>query len=504
MVVSKSLSEALGGKTTGLAVDVYRKSGQTVAMAFWGEGPMPIAFFKADVERAVRGDEGLFRSGLLANDDVPAYDERKSLVGQRVESAHWVSEKLISVVLADEAGNMRHYSSIAPEQEADVNYCPLVDSLNDAISALDGGAVKDAASLLQNISREWRVRDVQFSENHAASDVVALTSDMADGLLAGEIVSHSLASLRDRIAKTLPDFRLVVIDETKNWADEDLVSRAGKIWGAYLYDANRTVHLAEITPSYELHYLYSTAEGDLPDGDLDTLAIHGAPAGAYYMHCRGIDQMDWSCKHACGAPIDAGVESYQELIDAEVEYYSSNVKLDCPQPLSDQRVAYEVLALLEHARDNSEDVTRLLESLSPAVRQEVTAYQAGASLSDALSSYLGGLEARREFATALVGENVSLEGAQLASRFHSEVMEHFETVASVGEQFGQRTVADLFYLQTAILRSGQMDVWPQSSIMGVVDKLPSAEKWMTYTRPCNRYGDPAPRHDVSDAVPVMR
>lgn len=500
MVVSKSLSEALGGKTTGLAVDVYRKSGQTVAMSFWGDAPMPLAFFKA-----VRGGEGLFRSGLLANDDVPAYDERKSLVRQRVESAHWAGEKLISVVLADEVGNMQHYSSIAPEDSVEVNYFPLVESLNEALSSLDGGSVQDAASLLQNISREWRERNIQFRDADPARNIVAATAAMADQLNAGEGgVGEALCALRDQITQSLPDFRLVLIDETGDWADEELVSRAGKIWAAYLYDANRATHLAEITPSYELHYLYSTAEGDLPEGDQETLLIHGGPEGAHYMHCRAIDRMDWSRKHACGTPSEPGADSYQALVESEIEHYRANCAIDCPQPLSDQRIAREALTLLGQGRDNADDVTRLLESLSPAVRQEVAAYQAGASLGDALSSYLGGLEARREFATALVGENVSLEGAQLASRFHSEVMEQFETVASVGEQFGQRTVADLFYLQTAILRSGQMDAWPQSSIIDVVEKLPSAEKWLTYTRPCNRYGEPAPRHDVSDAVPVMR
>jgi hypothetical protein len=56
--------------------------------------------------------------------------------------------------------------------------------------------------------------------------------------------------------KILPHFKIVVLDETEYWREE-IVAKAGKIYGAYLFDANRHVNCCELTPSYELYPLYS-------------------------------------------------------------------------------------------------------------------------------------------------------------------------------------------------------------------------------------------------------
>lgn len=501
MVLDKTLTEVLGGKVTGLAVDVYRNRGQVVAVSFWDESGAPLAFFKATHDR-----DGLVRSALLANDDVPLYDERKSFHGQRLEAAVMAGERLISVSLADAAGAIQMLSTAAPEDSAEINYWPLSEALNEASASLDAGAVQDAASALQVISRDWLGRNVRFGKHDAARNVVEATEAFARDLLAGKDgVAEELKSYCARIGEQLPDFRIVLLDETRDWTDDGLVGRAGKIWSAYLYDANRSVHLAELTPSYELEYLYCTAEGELTEDDRETLQMHGGPeGGVIYVHCSEIDRIEWSRKHACGIFVDPNADSYRDLMESEIEYYRGNVVVDVPFALTDERAARTALTLVGLARDNTQDVTCLLNGLSPAARQELNAYQAGSSVEEALGTYLHGLRAQHELARTLSQANVTLESAQLAYLFHHELIEQFETVANVGEQYGQRTVADLFYLQTAILCSSEIDVWPQSSIMDVVDKLASAEKWLSHTKPCNKYGEPAPRQDVSDVEPVMR
>ena len=60
----------------------------------------------------------------------------------------------------------------------------------------------------------------------------------------------------------LPHFFIVLIDETLNWLDADLVDRCGgSIKAAYFFNSNRHVRCAEWTPSFELHFLES-APGD--------------------------------------------------------------------------------------------------------------------------------------------------------------------------------------------------------------------------------------------------
>lgn len=392
-------------------------------------------------------------------------------------------------------------------EEEDVNWFPVCEQLAAIAQALDGGAVKDAASSLREISLQWSQANIQFSDAHVAQNIGVFTRLCAELAEDGQAETAALRvrTYQASLAATLPDFRIVLRDETRDWADEALVEKAGSIWGAYLYDANRAVCLAELTPSYELHYLYTTAQNELPDDMQEILQQHGAPEdGAIYMHCRGVDAIPWSHKHVCGVPNDTGVDTYRELVDAQIEHYKCNYAIDTPRPVDLGLAARFALELASHARDNSNEVHDLLDCMPPAAKQEIAAYQAQGTLSSALEMYLQALDARREFASAVAQEKILLEGAQLAARFHREVLDTFETVSAIGEQFGNRAMADLFYLQGAIMSGASIDVWPQSGIFDVIDQLPSARAWASFTKPCNRYGEPAPRRDVTDVEPTMR
>lgn len=91
-----------------------------------------------------------------------------------------------------------------------------------------------------------------------------------------------------------PDFRLYKEETTEYWS-EGIRARAGKLFGVYIFDANRHVHAAELTPSYEMVYVGPTWTGhveneeesqrlfeDILKGDSDT-------EGVKYVHVHGLD-----------------------------------------------------------------------------------------------------------------------------------------------------------------------------------------------------------------------
>ena len=93
-----------------------------------------------------------------------------------------------------------------------------------------------------------------------------------------------------------PDWRYILIDETRHWCDDKFIADCGgKIVGAYVFDANRQVHCCELTPSYELLFI-ETLPRDVPQNDegaeriLD--ALHDADLETdqvSYVHCYSIN-----------------------------------------------------------------------------------------------------------------------------------------------------------------------------------------------------------------------
>lgn len=157
-------------------------------------------------------------------------------------------------------------------------------------------------------------------------------------MAAGELRTGSLAEtknmLEDVLAQVrteLPRFRIVLMDESEHWTDKALVAAAGKIWAAYLYDETRRVHLAELTPSYELRYLYSSTENHVDDDMDETIRLNGDGGEPYtYMHCGRVDSIPWDKKLPCGEPTDPAADSYQALADSEYEHYISNICKEVP------------------------------------------------------------------------------------------------------------------------------------------------------------------------------
>jgi len=103
--------------------------------------------------------------------------------------------------------------------------------------------------------------------------------------------------MNDTQTELEPDIRIVKIDESGFWSDPELIEEAEKIFGVYLYDANRHVNCCELTPSYELHFIESqplqTVLDDgqrekmherIQEGDSETDAIR-------CIHVKSIDAM---------------------------------------------------------------------------------------------------------------------------------------------------------------------------------------------------------------------
>lgn len=90
----------------------------------------------------------------------------------------------------------------------------------------------------------------------------------------------------------------------------------------YLYDETRHVHCCELTPSYECWFLYSTAEKE-PDkeaqGVLDWSDAYSDPVA--YFHVAG-----FASRYDCGNDgwNLADYDSYEELLEAAIEYYRCN------------------------------------------------------------------------------------------------------------------------------------------------------------------------------------
>jgi len=117
--------------------------------------------------------------------------------------------------------------------------------------------------------------------------------------------------------------RVIVVDETQYW-DARLVEGAGRIFGVYLYDANRRVCCCELTASYELYALEPAIMNYDTCSEADRDEIHEAfgqyTEPVHYVHCYQVDdaltfpQPTQRCKK----------DDYDEAWEAIVEHYKCN------------------------------------------------------------------------------------------------------------------------------------------------------------------------------------
>lgn len=83
--------------------------------------------------------------------------------------------------------------------------------------------------------------------------------------------------------------------------------------------------------------------------------------------------------------------------------------------------------------------------------------------------------------TALKSIEQPSSGYTLGQLFFKELLESFETLTGIADRYGSRTLADLLYLQNAILDGGFIDLYPhESEVLAVIDAMPSAERWRSF------------------------
>lgn len=137
----------------------------------------------------------------------------------------------------------------------------------------------------------------------------------------------------------LPELRLFVRDVSRYCTKELLDLCGGKVEEVSIFDANRHVHCAELTPSYEMHYLYTVA-GVYPDDEIQRDKVDAAVTEASnetdsvsYFHvrsvnldkCRVLDAVTAEEWQALVEFHDGNEEdAYQEWIDSRIEYYNCN------------------------------------------------------------------------------------------------------------------------------------------------------------------------------------
>lgn len=85
--------------------------------------------------------------------------------------------------------------------------------------------------------------------------------------------------------------------------------------------------------------------------------------------------------------------------------------------------------------------------------------------------------------TALIHAHKLHAGTDAAKLFFKELMENVETLTGIADRYGPRTLADVMYLQNAILDGSFIELFPdESAVLDIVDELPSAAIWRKFVQ----------------------
>lgn len=121
---------------------------------------------------------------------------------------------------------------------------------------------------------------------------------------------------------TVPDFRVVLFDETDQWS-ADVVKEAGTIQAAYVFNFSKPHRVSSIIPSYDGFYVYSRASQKV-DPDVQRQLVensHPLVKVAKGVQLFNREQFgvgpDWESPEAL-ARYYVEVESYSSLLDSVI------------------------------------------------------------------------------------------------------------------------------------------------------------------------------------------
>jgi hypothetical protein len=122
------------------------------------------------------------------------------------------------------------------------------------------------------------------------------------------------------------DFRLVSIEETRNWR-EDIAVACGKIFGVYMYNANEQTFCCELAPSYTLIPLYSYAEKEITDEIAEELMAGDSLCNDItYVHVSQVDKLNTQAAPANlnGTYYQNGGRKCREIMEYAEEFLKCN------------------------------------------------------------------------------------------------------------------------------------------------------------------------------------
>lgn len=220
------------------------------------------------------------------------------------------------------------------------NVCQLVMGLRQLHEAIDPSntgaaqqfAIQARAAILSGVDLLC-----DFSQWERTPDQISRIFHHLDRGSAGA-AKQLLDEMIAKNAPLVPRFRIVIFNETNKWTNPGLVKAAGEIFGSYLYDENRKVHIASGRASYELTHLYSTSTHQLSKkmGNM----LHDSSSGRedIIRNCTDVDKIDWRHKHFCGEPKTPNANNYKELRESEARYYQRDHAIEVPRPVDLQMV----------------------------------------------------------------------------------------------------------------------------------------------------------------------
>jgi len=76
-----------------------------------------------------------------------------------------------------------------------------------------------------------------------------------------------------------------------------------------------------------------------------------------------------------------------------------------------------------------------------------------------------------------------VSGKRAAVMFFQELLDSVEALTCIAVEHGARTLADLMYLQNAILNGGFIDHYPdESKVLEIASALSSGKQWSTFIK----------------------
>ena len=77
---------------------------------------------------------------------------------------------------------------------------------------------------------------------------------------------------------------------------------------------------------------------------------------------------------------------------------------------------------------------------------------------------------------------IDKSGKGIASKFFDELTASVETLSGIADQYGSLVLANLMYLQNALIANGTVDFDKDSNELLLIQRLPSAEMWLKNVR----------------------